>query len=266
MRRRNFLTSLGALSAFPLSVISKNQKNESGTEQKTEFIELIKFHLHTGPNKNLVSDFYRDVAIPALNRAGIKHVGVFTVIYGPNDPTLYVLMPHQSFDSIVKTPQKLLADDEYMKAGESYLNTPLSDSAYVRMEKTLLSAFNGMPKIEVPTTLLDKKSRIYELRRYESHSQAAGKRKIEMFNQGGEIEIFKKTGLQPVFFAETLFGPQMPNLMYMLVFEDMAGRDKSWNVFRESPEWTELKANTYYKDTVSNITDIILRPASFSQI
>ena len=54
--------------------------------------------------------------------------------------------------------------------------------------------------------------------------------------------------------------------MYMLVFEDMAGRDKSWNVFRESPEWTELKANTYYKDTVSNITDIILRPASFSQI
>jgi hypothetical protein len=266
MKRRNFLASVGALSTVPLSVIGQDQKNDSAMGTKTEYIELIKFRLHTGSKKKLVSNFYRDVAIPALNRAGIKHVGVFNVKYGPNDPTLYVLIPHQSFDSIVKTPEKLLVDKEYLKAGESFLNAPLSDSAYVRMEKTLQVAFTMMPKIEVPNSLLNKKSRIYELRIYESHSQAAGKRKIEMFNEGGEIEIFKKTGLQPVLFAETLFGPQIPNLMYMLVFENMASRDKSWDVFRASPEWAKLKADAYYKDTVSNITDIILRPTSFSQI
>jgi len=87
-----------------------------------------------------------------------------------------------------------------------------------------------------------------------------------MFNEGGEIAIFKKTGLQPVFFGETLIGPKLPNLTYMLAFDDMVTRDEKWGTFRSDPEWKELSANPAYKDTVSNITDIILQPARYSQI
>jgi hypothetical protein len=58
----------------------------------------------------------------------------------------------------------------------------------------------------------------------------------------------------------------MPNLTYMLVFDDMAGRDMNWKVFVNSPEWKELSGDIQYKDTVSNISDIILSPASCSQI
>jgi len=87
-----------------------------------------------------------------------------------------------------------------------------------------------------------------------------------MFNEGGEIAIFKKTGLQPVFFGETLIGPKLPNLTYMLVFDDMVTRDEKWDTFRRDPEWKKLSANPTYKDTVSNITDIILQPARYSQI
>jgi hypothetical protein len=132
----------------------------------------------------------------------------------------------------------------------------------VRMESSLLRAFKNMPKLEVP----EKKGRIFELRTYESHSIKAAKKKIEMFNEGGEIAIFKKTGLLPVFFGETLIGPMMPNLTYMLVFEDMADRDAKWKVFGGSPDWKKLSSNPDYKDTVSNITDIILRPERYSQI
>ncbi|HID23803.1 MAG TPA: NIPSNAP family protein, partial [Planctomycetaceae bacterium] len=110
------------------------------------------------------------------------------------------------------------------------------------------------------------KPRIFELRTYESHSVKAGKKKVEMFNQGGEIAIFQKTGLQPVFFAETIIGPQMPNLTYMLAFDDMAARDAAWNRFIRDPDWEKLKADPQYKDTVSNITDVILRPAPYSQV
>jgi hypothetical protein len=87
-----------------------------------------------------------------------------------------------------------------------------------------------------------------------------------MFNEGGEIKVFLKTGLQPVFFGETLIGPKMPNLTYMLVFDDMADRDAKWKVFGGDPEWKKLSSNPEYKDTVSNITDIILRPTPYSQI
>ena len=91
-------------------------------------------------------------------------------------------------------------------------------------------------------------------------------RKVEMFNEGGEIAIFKKTGLTPVLFGETIIGPNLPNLNYMLAFKDMADRDQKWQVFRDDPDWKKLSGDPTYRDTVSNITDIILRPAAYSQI
>jgi hypothetical protein len=266
MNRRNFLFSLGAAGTIPMTSFAGKFQGGKTTGKDVEYFELIKFHLHVGKKKDMVSDFYRDAAIPALNRLGINPVGAFDVQYGPNDPSLYVLIPHKSLQSIITVSERLLEDKEYLAAGERFLNAPLSDSAYVRMEKTLLMAFKNMSTLEIPTSLLNNQSRIYELRIYESHSQVAGKKKIEMFNEGGEIAIFRKTGLNPVFFAETIFGNQMPNLSYMLVFENMESRYKKWDVFRSHPDWIKLKADAQYKDTVSNITDIILKPAAFSQI
>jgi hypothetical protein len=37
-------------------------------------------------------------------------------------------------------------------------------------------------------------------------------------------------------------------------------------VFGDDPDWKELRGKPEYKDTVSNITDIMLRPTSYSQI
>ena len=87
-----------------------------------------------------------------------------------------------------------------------------------------------------------------------------------MFNKGGEIDIFRQSGLEPVFFAETLIGPKRPNLHYMLVFSDMAEREKAWAAFRKHPDWLALKEKPKYADTVCNITDLILHPAAFSQV
>ena len=56
-----------------------------------------------------------------------------------------------------------------------------------------------------------------------------------MFN-GGEIATFRRTGLQPVFFAKTLVGAKLPNLTYLLVFDDLAARNKNWATFVADPE------------------------------
>jgi hypothetical protein len=124
-------------------------------------------------------------------------------------------------------------------------------------------AFEAIPRLERPTKA---ESRIFQLRIYESHNSLAGKKKVEMFNTGGEIAVFRKTGMNPVFFGESLIGPKLPNLTYMLGFDDMEAKEKAWSTFRVDPDWLKLKANAYYKDTVSNITNIMLRPASCSQI
>jgi hypothetical protein len=61
-------------------------------------------------------------------------------------------------------------------------------------------------------------------------------------------------------------GPQLPNLTYMLCHDNMQTRDASWDRFVTHPEWLKMREIEKYKDTVSNITDIILRPAAYSQI
>jgi hypothetical protein len=259
MNRRNFMTA--ALAGLATSK-APAASGSPATASSRQFFELRQYYLRTGSNKGRVGKFFREAGIAALNRIGVNPVGVFETMYGPNQPTLYVLMVHPSLDSVLNASARLLADEELRAKGAAFIDASLSDPGYVRYESSLLAAFSHMPQIAPPAF----EKRIFELRIYESHGLKAAKKKIEMFNEGGEIAIFQKTGLNPVFFGETIIGRQQPNLTYMLAFEDLADRDRRWQVFREHPDWQKLRRDPAYRDTVSNITDIILRPTSYSQV
>jgi hypothetical protein len=259
MNRRNFLaTGLAAAVATQAGA----QSDAEHASSPRQFFELRQYHLRSGANRGRVGDFLRDVGIAAMNRIGIKPVGAFEAVYGPSKPTLYVLLVHPSLQSVLESSSRLMEDDEFRTKGSGFVEAPISEPGYVRYESSLMAAFTHMPQLEAPRF----QKRIFEMRIYESHSIKAARKKIEMFNEGGEIAIFRKTGLNPVFFGETIIGPQQPNLTYMLAFEDMADRDKRWQVFRDDPDWRKLSQDPAYKDTVSNITDIILRPTGYSQI
>src|SRR5439155_19111493 len=171
---------------------------EAARSATREYYELRLYHLRRGPMQKRFDDFYREAAIPAMNRAGIGPVGVFNVAFGPDSPTMYVLMPHKSMESFAPSLDRVRADADYQKAGTEFINASPSDPSYVRVESSLMAAFEGMPKLEAPPGAESKKPRIFELRTYESHSKRANKKKIEMFNKG-EIAIFRRTGLTPVF-------------------------------------------------------------------
>ena len=262
MKRRNFLAGLGPLAVAPFGSFANIQRTN---EDEGQYLEWIKYSLPTGTNKSRTEKYYQEAAIPALNKLGIQNIGVFNVMYGHKEPSLYVLIPHDSLDSLMTYQQKLLSDNTYVQAAKDFLESSISSPAYLRLEKGLMKAFKGMPRIE-PAIDTVGEQRIFELRIYESHNYIKAQKKIDMFNEADEIQIFRSTGLTPVFFGETLFGDLMPNLQYLLVFKDMNDRDKSWNTFRNSPEWAAIKDLEAYKDTVSNISDIILRPAKCSQI
>jgi hypothetical protein len=91
---------------------------------------------------------------------------------------------------------------------------------------------------------------------------------MEMFTKKGELAIFRRCGMTPVFFARTVIGPRQPGFVYMLTFADLGAREKAWATFRADAEWQKLKATPGYSDAeiVSNISDVLLRPAGYSQI
>lgn len=264
MNRRDFLAASAAAGIAPLAAAGPAAAQQQG---EREYFELRRYHAIPGPKQRALTSFLGDVAVPAMNRAGVGPVGAFTVTYGENAPTIVLLLTHRSLESVATLRERLMDDAEYRRAGAATLDTPLGDPAYVRVESSLMRAFADMPRMEPPAGAAAGTPRLFELRRYESHSDPAALRKIEMFNdRGGEIAIFRRTGLTPVFFGETIVGPHMPNLTYMLTFPDMATRDRAWDTFREDPEWRRLAADPYFSGTVSSITDVILRPTDFSQI
>ncbi len=259
MRRREFLNT--SLMAGAVAAVQKSPSAEHSC-----FYEWIRFQVLTRPKVSPLENYLKTAVIPALNRLGIEPVGVFKAVYGSNNLEVFVLIPHQDLKSFVTVWDKMLEDKEYVEKGAEFLNTDINNPLYYRFETSLLKAFSHMPKPEIPPHIKGKSSRIFEVRTYESHNRQKGKLKIEMFNEGGEIAIFRETGLTPVFFAETLAGPKMPNLMYMVGFENMEDRDKRWESFRNSPGWQTLSKLPRYADTVSGITDIILSASSCSQI
>lgn len=269
MKRRRFLVSSLAATALTGATHSVSATTAATVPAATgrEYYELRKYLLRRGPQQQTIDNFFRDAAIPALNRLGIKPVGVFNTTIGPGSPTLYVLAPHSSLESAVTIHDRVATDPEYLNAGAAFINASPTEPAYMRMENFLLGAFAGMPKLELPPGTADNKPRIFELRTYESHSKKANRTKIGMFNSA-EIAIFRRTGLRPVFFGETMVGAGMPSLTYMLTFADMEERTRNWAAFVADPEWKKLSATPGYTDReiVSNITNVILSPAPYSQI
>ncbi len=265
MKRRDFLaSSLAASASGSLMGGGMGLTAQESTKPGREFYELRLYHLRRGPKLKLLDNFYRDAAIPALNRAGIKSVGAFNVLIGPANPTLYVLIPYASIDALVTARERVYADPELVKHGTEVLNAPATDPAFIRVESSLMMAFEGMPKLEVPAAAAEK-GRIFELRTYESHSRRAHLKKVDMFNNG-EIAIFRRTGLRPVFFGSTLIGARLPNLTYMLTFAGMEEREKNWAVFQADPEWKKMSTAPEYTDIVSSISNVLLSPTPYSQI
>ncbi|GAA4394643.1 hypothetical protein GCM10023187_00700 [Nibrella viscosa] len=267
MKRRTFvksslLTTTGA--GFVNSLTQAAAVDPSQQNPKPEFYELRTYTLKNGRQRKVLDTYFQQAAIPALNRMGSRAVGVFTEYLPQEVSKLFVLIPFQSADDYLAMADKLANDSAYQQAASEYLNAQATTPAYERIESSLLKAFTGMPRMDVP----EKKPRIFELRRYESPSEATGKKKIEMFNEAGEIAIFKRVGLTPVFFAETLIGPHRPNLTYMLTFDNMEEHDQNWKIFGGDPEWKKISALPEYANDriLSNIHRTFLVPTAFSQI
>ena len=262
MNRRNFVATAGLTGIAPVAAVAS--ANKAANQQYYE-LRHYQYATRSAAHRNRLNTYLKDVAIPAWNRHGLTNVGVFNVMYGPNAPSLYVLLSHPDMASVGTLRARLADDATYQQDGAAFLEASLDNPGYVRVESSLMRAFSGMPELAVPAGAAAGEARIFELRIYESHSERAAIRKVEMFNKG-EIDIFLATGLTPVFFGEAIVGTLLPNLTYMLTFKDMNDRDESWSKFRVHPDWKTMSSDPYYKDTVSNITSMILSPAPYSQV
>lgn len=257
MQRREFLT--GSLAASALGVASDSSAQ---TEQSRLFYQLRRYTVQSGPQATITEKYISEALLPAMAKKD-GPVGAFRLEIGPETPAFYVLIPILAPAMASALELELNRNQTYIKAAEPFWSSPASSPAFLRIDSSLLVAFEGWPRITPP----EKSKRIFQLRTYESPSYHDHLLKIQMFHSG-EFEIFQGVGFQPVFFADTLIGPRMPNLTYMLTFRDLAELDAKWNAFRNDPAWKKLSADPRFafEPMVSSITNLVLSPLTASEI
>lgn len=259
MKRRQMLAGLAASPFMNLEAAAANNANT--------YLELKTWRLHntSEDQSSRVADYLENGLAPALSRAGAKLAGAFSNVIGPDGPYYVTLTQYDSLAAMQETLSKLKTDEphrrELAKLGSG------SGLPFVRVESSLLRSFDGMPQAAIPATAEKRPPRIFELRTYESQTFVTLERKIGMFN-GGEMQIFERLGMRPIFFGETIVGPKQPNLTYMLSYDDLTAHDQLWHAFSSDPEWKKLSSQPDLKDSqiVENISNVILRPLTFSAI
>jgi len=266
MKRRDFLkTSLTLSTVTGLSTAALSAAAAQSAGGKQEYYELRAYRLKSGGNCDLLDGYLQKAAIPAWNRLGIKTVGVFKEKQPKDAPSVFVLIPYASLEEFATAAARINGDAEYQQAGAEYLSLPKTNPAFERIDSWLLLAFAGMPKMELPVYSRERKPRLFELRTYESHSEAKAIKKVEMFNSG-EIDVMHEVGLGPIFYGQALIGPNLPHLTYMTSGENEEVHKKHWDRFGKHPTWTKLKDDPKYADTVSKMTKWILEPTPYSKI
>jgi len=240
-----------------------------GADAPREWIELKEYKCSSVEVRDQLVSVFDKALIPALNRLGAKKVGIFWTDTETNDnkadynTSVFVVASFADAAACLTAERKLLADAAFMKDAAALFEAPMKTPLYDSCVSSVFWAFATCPAVEQTTQSTD---RIFQLRIYNSYTPERNAKKIDMFEGGGELALFRKCGMPPVFFGEAVAGSMLPNLTYMLAFENKAAKDAGWKAFIGSPEWDKMKSDPQYKDTANKIININLRPSKGSQL
>lgn len=244
----------------------------SAAAPKLDFYQIKIYHLKSAEQEQRVDEYLEKAYLPALHRAGISDVGVFKPVASADagaaseEKLIYVFIPFSSKEAFFNLNAKLQKDQKYLQDGAGYLDAKYNAPPYGRIETILLNAFEKGPKYNLPKLSSPKKDRVYELRSYEGHTEKISANKIQQFNKGDEIGLFKRLGFNAVFYGEVVAGSTMPNLMYLTTFENKADRDAHWDAFGKDDYWKKLSALPEYQNNVSKNVTKFLYPTNYSDI
>jgi len=236
--------------------------------QTTMYYQIKIYSLESEIQEQRMDTYLKDAFLPAMHRAGVSRVGVFKPVGQDTSlqKRIFVLIPLKSLDQLEKLPLIINEDKKYLADGKDYIEADYKNAPYGRIESILLKAFTGMPELGIPNHSTPPSERIYELRSYQGATEKYFQKKVEMFNEGGEIKLFRELGFNAVFYGEVISGKTMPNLMYMTTFSNEASQKEHWAAFQSSPVWKELKEVEKYKNTVSKVEKFLLFPTEYSDI
>ena len=220
------------------------------------------YHLKSQEQIKQIDNYLKNTYLPFLHQQGIIKVGVFEPIDNDTarDKKLMVWIPLHNIQALDKLDNAIEQIDPLGNNPLIHLNGPNGELPYTRIETSLSKSFKDQAQFVRQSNLTKSPERIYEFRSYEGANEALFLQKVHMFNEGKEIELFKKLNFNAIFYAKVVAGDRMPNLIYMTSFNNLDDRNAHWKTFSDDPTWKHISNLPIYLNTVSK-ADIILMKA-----
>lgn len=232
--------------------------------KRTGFYVLETFYLKQGDQVPRMQECFGKITLPALARAGHSGPVVFLEsLVAPHMPQMIAIYGFQSLDEMWSVHTRVNEDPESAKAFERWEQ---GEPPFEQQSVALLQAADYSPEVVAPAEP-PKTQRIFELRQYHSPTWRQLKALHERF-AGPEIRIFHRVGVHPILYTSTVIGPNMPNLTYLIPFDNLAAREKAWDAFGADPEWIKVRKESIEKyGQISSVIQISLfRAAAYSPV
>jgi hypothetical protein len=226
--RRQFLGGIPALAPGALAV---------GAEPaKPRFYVLEQYYLENGSQPPRIHEFFSKALLPKLERIHKGPKLVLESLVAPHMPQVALMLGLESIDQVWSVSQALFSDKEFNQAFDQWES---GEAPFLSVSASLLEATDYSPALAAPEKP-PATPRIFELRVYHSPTARQWKKLHERF-RGPEIKIFHRVGVHPILYTSTVFGPDRPNLTYVIPFDNLAAREKAWNAFGADEEWLKVR-------------------------
>jgi hypothetical protein len=266
LSRRSFLLRNAATVGLASAAVLSDQTSVVADEKEkppTPYIEILTFRLHFGRQSDHLLAWLEKRVLPLLEKHRGGPVGFFSVEVGTHVPAVVEILSYPSLAEMEASWERISTDADWPAA---LADLEKDGPGFFRADAVLLRATQFSPPLKA-TAPSDPAHKIYELRFYEASTERQLGYMHDRFAEG-EIDVFHKCGIHPVLYADTVLGPNMPNMGYLIPFESEAHREQAWTAFRAHPDWKKV-ADEFLRrsgELARNISSTILAPASFSML
>ena len=226
---------------------------------RTRFYLMQTYFLKHGTQLARVHDYFNTSLIPWMSKTHPGPMLALEALVATHTPQAVFLSGHGSLEEVLALKDAMTA-----KGFAEWEAGP--EAPYEHYTAALLQATDYSPEIaalaEPP-----KKPRLFEIRQYHSPTWRQLGFLHERFS-GPEIQIFHRVGVHPILYSQTVIGPNMPNLTYVIPFEDLASRERAWDAFGADPEWQKVRKESVERGgQIASVNSISLyRAAPYSPI
>ena len=202
--------------------------------------ELRHHDAHSGRSLDRLTDDFSDTILPVWEKLGIEAVGFWSVFVGPTSPRLTNLLAWDSLEQRQRLWDRFLNDSAILSLQAKYAEggspthtvtnailSPLPQSPLPRHDNQPPRLAGGV--FEQRVLAFDDEAKLRQVADWMADKGMAHMTRHGMFLMGA---------------WETTIGVS-PRLTYMLVFENLAHRERAWAAYHTDPDWPELQAGLY---------------------